>query len=243
MNDLQTYFHNNEARYIAKWEHYFEVYDRYFSKYRNQEVNILEIGLWQGGSLQMWQHYFGPKARIFGIDIDPRCKTFEEQNVQVFIGSQSDRVFLRDVRARLPKLDILIDDGGHSMKQQITTFEELFDQVKDDGIYLCEDVHTSYWPEYNGGYKRRGTFIEHSKNFVDWLNAYHSRQKGLKPNRFTTSAHAVHYYDSIVLIEKRLRLQKPYFEQRGSIGFENFADRPPRKTMLQKLRTFYESHR
>ena len=63
------------------------------------------------------------------------------------------------------------------MLQQIVSFEELFDHVKPDGTYLCEDIHTSYWMNYGGGYKRRGSFIEYSKNFIDYIHAYHSRQK------------------------------------------------------------------
>lgn len=239
MNDLEKYFRSNEGRSIVKWKHYFDVYDRYFSKYRNKEVNILEIGLWQGGSLQMWKDYFGPKAKIYGIDIDPRCKVYEEENVKILIGSQSDRAFLKGVRKQIPKVDILIDDGGHTMQQQIITYEELYGHVKDDGIYLCEDVHTSYWSEFDGGYKRSGTFIEYSKNFIDWLNAYHSKQKALQPNGFTRSANAIHYYDSIVVIEKRIRNDKPHYERTGTAGFEDFEDLPPRQNALKKLVNLY----
>ena len=69
--------------------------------------------------------------------------------------------------------------------QQIITYEELFDCVKEDGVYLCEDIHTSYWLSYGAGYKTRGTFVEYSKNFIDHLNAYHSEQQALKVSNFT----------------------------------------------------------
>jgi hypothetical protein len=107
----------------------------------------------------MWKDYFGDKAVIFGIDIDPRCKQFEEENIKIFIGSQSDRNFLRDIKKTIPKIDVLIDDGGHTMNQQIVSYEELFDHIKEDGVYLCEDLHTSYWRSFGGGHKRRGSFI------------------------------------------------------------------------------------
>ena len=80
-NDLLTYFENNKGRQIFKWMHYFDIYDRYFSKYRGTDVRFLEIGIFQGGSLQMWKDYFGPKAKIFGVDINARCKQFEEDLV------------------------------------------------------------------------------------------------------------------------------------------------------------------
>src|SRR5690606_4759619 len=111
------------------------------------------------------------------------------------------------------------DDGGHTMEQQIVTFEILFDHVRDDGVYLCEDLHTSYWPKFGGGYKREGTFIEYSKNFIDQLNAYHSKQRGLKVNKFTKNVDSIHYYDSILVLEKKER-RKPYDEETGHPSFE-----------------------
>jgi hypothetical protein len=204
MNDLEKYFRDNNQRLIHKWHHYFHAYDNHFSRFRGKDVVILEIGVSQGGSLQMWREYFGAKAKIYGIDIDPRCKQFEEENVSIFIGSQSDREFLREIKKKVPEIDILIDDGGHTMKQQIVSFEELFGHVKENGVYLCEDCHTSYWWPYGGGFRRKGTFIEYSKRWIDMLNAYHSRSRGLKVNEFTKTVRSIHYYDSIVVLEKAL---------------------------------------
>jgi len=106
------------------------------------------------------------------------------------------------------------------MIQQIVSYEELFDTVKDNGVYLCEDLHTSYWLRFGGGHKRRGTFIEYSKNFIDYLNAYHSEQKNLKVNSFTKSVDSIHYYDSIIVIEKRKK-EKPYTEMTGKRLFQD----------------------
>lgn len=218
MNDLVNYFYKNDKRLIDKWVHYFEVYDRHFSKYRGKEVVILEIGISQGGSLQMWKDYFGDKAKIYGIDINPKCKEFEEKNIEIFIGSQSDREFLRKIKEKIPRVDILIDDGGHTMQQLIVSYEELFDKIADDGVYLAEDLHTSYWLEYGGGHKRNGSFIEYSKNFIDYLHGYHSEQKSLKVDSFTETVDSIHYYDSIIVIEKKKRT-KPYSKTSGFPSF------------------------
>ncbi|HZV68041.1 MAG TPA: class I SAM-dependent methyltransferase [Saprospiraceae bacterium] len=227
MNDLEKYFRQNNKRLIHKYMHYFDVYERHFSKYRNKEIVILEIGVSQGGSLQMWKEYFGEKAMIYGIDVDPNCKSLEEKNIKIFIGSQSDRKFLREVKAQIPPVDILIDDGGHTMVQQTVSFEELFDSIKEDGIYLCEDLHTSYWARYGGGHKRKGSFIEYSKNFIDDLNAYHSKQGSLRVNSFTNSVDSIHYYDSIIVIEKKKRTEAPHDEKTGNISFETeLAENP-----------------
>lgn len=229
MNHLEKYFRQNDKRLISKWTHYFNVYDRHFKRYINKEIVILEIGVSQGGSLQMWRDYFGDKAKIFGIEIDKRCKDLEEEGTTIFIGSQSDRKFLRTVKKQIPPIDILIDDGGHTMKQQIISFEELFGHIKDDGVYLCEDLHTSYWLGFGGGYKRRGTFIEYSKNFIDYLNAHHSEQKTLRVNNFTDSVNSIHYYDSILVIEKGKRKLSRH-ENTGQMMF------PP----LNQNRSFYQ---
>jgi 23S rRNA U2552 (ribose-2'-O)-methylase RlmE/FtsJ len=220
MNELEFYFNNNEGRLIQKWKHYFNIYEKHFEKFKNKEVIILEIGVSDGGSLQMWKKYFGEKAKIYGIDINPKCKQLEEKNIEIFIGSQSDRNFLRKIKTKIPKIDILIDDGGHTMKQQITAFEELFEYIKSDGVYLCEDTHTSYWLKFGGGYKRRGTFIEYSKHFIDAINAYHSEQKSFKVNSFTKTVNSIHYYDSILVIEKEQR-EEPLHLQSGRESFEH----------------------
>ena len=212
MNDLEKYFIENEKRVMGKWTHYFEIYDRYFSRYRNKKPIILEIGVASGGSLQMWKDYFGKDTQIYGVDIDAKSKMVEEENINIFIGSQSDRVFLNEIKTLIPKVDILIDDGGHRMDQQIITFEELFDHIKDDGVYLIEDLHTSYWPEFDGGYKRNNTFIEYSKNFIDHLNANHINCA----SNFTKSVNSIHYYDSVLVIEKRKR-EIPFIVTSGKI--------------------------
>ncbi len=232
MNDLEKYFYKNDDRLIDKWSHYFDIYEQYFSKYRDKEIVILEIGVFQGGSLQMWKNYFGPKAKIYGIDINPNCKELEEENIEIFIGSQCDPAFLKKVKEQIPSIDILIDDGGHTMKQQIVSFEELFGHVKETGIYLCEDTHTSYQIMYGGGHRRRGTFIEYSKNFIDYLHAYFSEQSSLKVNSFTQSVKAVHYYDSMVIIEKEPR-EKPSRHTTGKTTIENYTKEPTGFKMMK----------
>ncbi|HEY6240621.1 MAG TPA: class I SAM-dependent methyltransferase [Burkholderiales bacterium] len=163
----------------------------------------MEIGVFHGGSLQMWHRYFGPGTYVVGIDIDPRCQRFADAHTTVLIGDQSDRRFLAEVREIVPSVDILIDDGGHTMVQQIATFEELYPHVQPHGIYLCEDIHTSFMPEYGGGYRREGTFLEYGKALVDRLYAWYSRdQSVLTADDFTRATDALHFYDSVIVIEK-----------------------------------------
>lgn len=219
-SDLEAYFRNNNKRLIHKWSHYFDIYERHFSRFRGKPVTILEIGIFHGGSLQMWKDYFGEEVTIYGVDINPECKALEEENIEIFIGSQSDRQFLKDLKTKIPPVDILIDDGGHTMRQQKVTYQELFDHVKEEGVYLCEDVHSSYWIEFGGGRRRRGTFIEFSKRLIDSLNAYHTRQPGFAPDQFTRSVDSMHFYDSVVVIEKTKR-EKPTDLRSGDPSYQS----------------------
>lgn len=231
MNDLQKYFENNQGNLINKWMHYFDIYDQYFHKYRGQEVVFVEIGVFQGGSLQMWKEYFGEKAKIYGIDINPACKQFEDEQITILIGDQEDKNFLAEVKKQIPQIDILLDDGGHTMKQQINTFEILFDHIKDGGVFLCEDLHTSYWWRYGGGLRRRGTFIEYSKRLVDDMHAWYSSSNNFKITKYTQSIRAIHFYDSIVVMEKE-SIVKPVAKQTGKMMLPDYY---PETTLFFKL--------
>jgi hypothetical protein len=237
MESLREIFDQLDGKLIHKWDHYIDVYDQYFKRYRGKEVHVLEIGVSQGGSIELWKKYFGDKLHLYGVDINPRCKELEEDQVEIFIGEQEDRNFLNELKSRIPKVDILIDDGGHTMIQQIVTFEEMFSHVKEDGIYLCEDTHTSYIDAFHGGYKKKDTFIEYSKNFIDYINAWHSENKRkLDINSFTESVYALHYYTGIVLIEKR-KMKAPVDVRKGDItvGYiEYIAQKKP--SLIQQVK-------
>ena len=199
-NPLLTYFLNNDQRVIYKWMHYFDIYHRHFERFQNQKPTVLEIGVFHGGSLQMWKHYFGEGARIVGLDINPVCKQVEEEGIEVFIGDQEDSEFLKQLAEEIGPIDILIDDGGHSMSQQITTFESLFTHITADGVYLTEDTHTSYSDP-----KNTKTFIEFSKKFVDHLHARYYGNSHAGDIGLGLSVDSVNFYDSIVVFEKKRR--------------------------------------
>lgn len=219
-NPLSEYFFHKANRVIYKWHHYFDIYHRHLQNKRDLEnsIHFLEIGIYQGGSIEMWNEYFGGsrKILIYGIDNDERCKQLENDftNVQIFVGDQADPDFLQKVVKDIPQLDVIIDDGGHTMQQQITSFEYLYPHLVEDGIYICEDIHTSYWEEYGGGYKKEDTFIEYIKNHIDKLNAFHSRDNLLTVDEFTTCTNSIHFYDSICVIEKQKR-EYPVVSKRG----------------------------
>jgi hypothetical protein len=204
-NPLERWFADHAGRQITRWPHYFEIYHRHLARYRGKRPIVLEIGVAQGGSIDMWHAYFGEGCRLYGVDIDPRCATLASANTTILIGDQADRNFLARLRSELPRVDILIDDGGHRMEQQIAVFEELYSHVADDGVYLCEDLHTSYWRKFGGGFREPASYIEYSKSFVDRINAWFSEETArLDVDDFTRSTHSLHYYNSVLVIEKRV---------------------------------------
>ena len=209
--DLMKFWLFENHRCIDKWLHYFPIYEQWFAPYRGKEIVFVEIGVQNGGSIQMWHDYFGKDAKIVGIDINGHCKQFEDadNNIFVEIGSQDDPEFWHAFREKYPHVDILLDDGGHISHQQITTFREMFPHIKDGGLYMCEDCHTSYFPNYGGGVKNRNTYIEFAKNLIDELNAFHTGDE-LKPTYNTRNIGGIHFYDSIVVVEKKPVPFKPF---------------------------------
>ena len=86
-NPLREYFDSHKTgRGIWKWTHYFEIYHRHFSKFIGREVHVVEVGVFSGGSLDMWKAYFGPRCHVYGVDIEPACKTYEDERTKIFIG-------------------------------------------------------------------------------------------------------------------------------------------------------------
>jgi hypothetical protein len=159
-----------------KQQSYTQVYDRLLAAHRDAPLRLLEIGLYNGGSLRMWREYL-PNATLHGIDIDERTLAYQDEipNTQVRLVDQGDVGALRAFVAELGGgYDFIVDDGGHFMEQQIVSFEVLFGQVTAGGVYVIEDLGTSYWVEYGGrGLGEPGTAVAHAKHLADAVNLEH----------------------------------------------------------------------
>ena len=201
-NPLEEFFDNQkEGRGIWKWRHYFEIYDRHFRAFRDRPVHFLEIGIYSGGSLSMWSQYFGLQAQIYGVDIEPACKSYETDTTKIFIGDQSDRAFWKDFRETVPLLDIVVDDGGHTPLQQRVSLEELLPHLRPGGIYLCEDITGN-----------TNEFAFHVHQLAHQLNAFdnvaqdmndNERRLVSKSTKLQSAIHSVHLYPFVAVIEMR----------------------------------------
>jgi len=199
-SDLAKLFFAHHGRPIYKPLHYFDIYDRHFFKWRGKPVRLLEIGVWQGGSLDLWRKYFGPQATIFGIDIDPDCAARADHPNQVRIGSQDDPEFLDRVVDEMGPPDIVLDDGSHIGRHQSASFHALFPRLAEGGLYVIEDLCTSYWPSHEGGFRKKSSGIELAKQVIDDMHAaYHFRRPKTPADE---QIPAVHVYNSTVVIEK-----------------------------------------
>ena len=210
---LNQYFWTNTGRPINKWVHYLPIYERYFRSFRDRRIVFLEIGTGQGGSSQMWKHYFGPAAQIVSVDIRTECSEFADEQVSVRVGDQSDPDLLASIVAEFGVPDIVLDDGSHQADHVNATFDFLYPLMPREALYMVEDTHTSYWPGWGGGLGRPGTFIERMKTLVDELHAgnpYHRQQIGhdLPASDISKVTRAVHFYDSMVVVEKGAFLSK-----------------------------------
>lgn len=234
-NPLLSYFISNGGRSIHKWVDYFEIYHRSFSRYRGQEITFVEIGVQNGGGLQMWQNYFGKNAKIIGIDVDENCKSLENEGFEIWIGDQSDPLFWIDFLKKNPNLNVVLDDGGHTMEQQTTSLVSLFPALVDDGIYLCEDTHTSYFPSHGGGIKKDGTFLESVKSLIDEMHAwYHMPLSKIADSYIANNLYSINIFDSIVVLEKRIK-NSPLLLARGHDGH---IKNPPAMTHVDMRRAF-----
>ena len=205
-SNLKELFYNQLSKKTSKWSNYFDIYHRHFDKFLNQEINLLEIGVANGGSLELWHTYFGDKCNIFGIDIDSNVLNLKFNfDVNISIGNQKDNAFWEQYLHTVPYFDIVIDDGGHDMDDQLTTLINIFPHLNDGGLLLIEDAHTSYWENFGGGLGNPNSFIEKSKGLIDFLHRQHIFN--MSPSEFLISTFkdlfSVSFYNSVVVFEKK----------------------------------------
>ncbi len=202
-NPLYQILAANKFQYATdKRLQYLEIYDRYFSKFRGENIIFMEIGVYQGGSLKLWKDYFGAKCKIIGVDINPECERFKEEQVEIEIGSQESTYFWKYIKQKYPRIDIVLDDGGHTARQQTHTFVELFPHLTCKGIYMCEDVFTSYWSKWGGGWKNESSFVEYTKSLVDHMNTKFAPTEPFWNNAVADHIKSICYHQGIVVIEK-----------------------------------------
>jgi hypothetical protein len=220
-NPLFAYFAaNRSGTALDKWVHYFPIYERHLARFRGSRARVLEIGVYRGGGLDLLRHYLGAEANLVGIDIDPSVRDTLAGRHIVEVGDQEDAPFLAEVAERHGSFDVVIDDGGHTMPQQITSVETLFPTIAEGGVYIVEDCHTSFWSDYADPEDPSRTFVGWAKARLDDLHAYHYSVELDLADPWQTDLSAVHVYDSVVVLDKAHRFA-PFSEITGTSDYLN----------------------
>jgi len=181
---------------------FIELYEKYFSRFQKSEINILEIGVDEGHSLRIWREFF-PKARICGIDILE--KKFTIENVEILKGDQSDFNFLGSLINKYKNFDIIIDDGSHQSKHIIKSFNFLFPYLNTNGIYVIEDLQTSYIPRFGGSrinLKKKLSSMNFLKSLTDSINYEKNDKPFFNKNKFDGKVKSIFFHQNIVFITK-----------------------------------------
>jgi hypothetical protein len=216
---LEEYFDAHlEGPGIWKWRHYFDVYEHHVSRFVGTDVHVLEIGVYSGGSLGMWQHYFGPGCRIHGIDIAAECRVYERDGIEISIGDQADPSFWASVLKNSPPIDIVIDDGGHLPHQQIATLEALLPRIRPGGVYVCEDSH-------GAGNEFHAYVSGLARSLYTWAPDLAAARA--QPSELQRMVKAIHLYPFMVVIERSEQPLGELVAPRHGTEWQPFLWAPP----------------
>jgi Methyltransferase domain len=210
-SDFLRYFEEN-AHFSVKQSQTMPIYFRELTQIKDKEdIVLVEFGVAGGGSLHFYRKILGSKARIIGVDLNPECKKMESQGFEIHIGDQSDPKFLADFFVSIEsKIDVLIDDGGHTNAQQIRTIRAAIPFIKNGGILIIDDLHCSY--HHRWGNPSRYSTINYLKRQIDVI----TKRNPILGSRyvddiFSRYVFGIRFYDALCVIEIDSELSKPGF--------------------------------
>lgn len=157
MKTLRQLYDEHTGKVSDKWALYLDIYDRAFAPYRDRPVSLVEVGVQNGGSLEIWSRYFPAARAIVGCDVDARCAQlrFDDPRIAVVVAPANSRQAAQAILERAAPIDIFIDDGSHTSPDIVASFCNYFPHVAPGGLYVIEDLHCAYFPEYQGGIEAR----------------------------------------------------------------------------------------
>lgn len=216
---LKELYKDHQGKESDKWSLYLEEWDRLFSTIHVSPINLLEIGVQNGGSLEIWGKFFQNAEKIIGCDIDENCSclNFDDTRISIVIGDANSDATQGEILSKCSAFDVIIDDGSHNSGDIIRSFARYFSSLKDGGIYITEDLHASYWTDFEGGLHNPLSAISFYKRLADIVNFEHWRN-GQPPQRildgFSThlgiqteqidleKVHSVEFINSLCIIRK-----------------------------------------
>lgn len=219
---LVDLYASHRGKVSDKWAVYLKVYEELFRSYRASRLRLLEIGIQNGGSLEIWSRYFGDAAVLVGCDINVACTQlrYDDPRIHVVVGDANTDEAERAIAAHSERFDLIIDDGSHRSSDIIRSFVRYFPKLEQGGIFVVEDLHCSYWQEFEGGLVDPWSSMSFLKRLADVINHEHwgmpyRRAEVLRSfeNRYGAALdeeslaqiHSVEFYNSVCVIRKRAR--------------------------------------
>jgi GT2 family glycosyltransferase len=216
---LQQLYSEHSGKVSDKWSLYLSEYDRLFCGYRDKPVRLFEIGIQNGGSLEIWSKYFDNASVLIGCDINPDCArlTYSDPRISVIVGDANVSKISDSVLQRCPQFDIVIDDGSHLSSDIVRSFALYFPRLVEGGLFVAEDLHCSYWSQLQGGlfdpyssisfFKRLADVINHehwgiSKTRADILRGIFAKYSCEVDDEVLSQVHSVEFINSMCVIRK-----------------------------------------
>jgi hypothetical protein len=175
MKTLRELYAEHHGKLSDKWSIYLDAYEHAFRPWRGQPVRLLEIGVQNGGSMEIWPRYF-PEGRVFiGCDIDPLCGQlrYDDPRVHLIVGDANQDAMQESIVGINREFDIVIDDGSHTSSDIVRSFARYFGHVVEGGLFVVEDLHCGYWGWREGGLHHPFSSMAFFKLLVDILNHEH----------------------------------------------------------------------
>lgn len=216
---LHQLYAEHTGKVSDKWYLYLTEYDRLFDGYRDKPVRLFEIGIQNGGSLEIWSKYFCNASALIGCDINPDCARlkYDDPRISVIVGDANALEVREQVLLRSPQFDIVIDDGSHLSSDIINSFELYFPHVVEGGVFIAEDLHCSYWEQFEGGlfdpyssiafFKRLADVISHEhwgipKARADILRGIFTKYGCEVGTETLSQVHSVEFINSMCVVRK-----------------------------------------
>lgn len=217
---LAHLFTDHIGKATDKWSLYIDVYDELFQAFKEKPITLLEIGVENGGSLEIWSKYFAKGQLFVGCDINEKCAVlkFDDPRIKLIVGDANSFITEQLIHQVCCQFDIIIDDGSHTSDDIVKSFAKYFPLLKEDGLFIIEDLHCSYWDVYQGGLFNEASSISFFKRLTDVVNAQHWRVNFpitsiladfydkygvVLTTEELESIHSVSFWNSLCLIRKK----------------------------------------
>ena len=237
---LGALYDSHHGKVSDKWSSYLSLYQRELGATRTSVKSLLEIGIQNGGSLDIWARYFPNAEAIVGCDINPKCGqlVYADPRVHVVVGDATEKPVELEVLAHSSSFDIVIDDGSHFPREVIMAFLRFWPHIKAGGVYIAEDLHCDYFPTHQGGFSRRDTATRFFAELVHIINFEHwQRQSALSAlfDAFNLGALAsevalvdtiasISFHNSVVIVRKAACNEDARLGYRVIVGEHAHAD-------------------